>query len=250
MWFHHSKLRMPPETKMLSKVEIPKITTLTFLSLKIIFVCFFVWISLLGEQLFQSFSPSRKSECWAGLTSKRFISSFIPLEKIVFNPAQPHLDIFGISHHESRTSWPCLHYSNRIRWSPNGVGRKFDQTWSVTSLARPHTPIARLWDNPAIVAALRAHRSFAHHSLTPKFCLPTVLILLHLAGEPSLNVGLNEGGAHGKCVGDAASRDFMRPYLAPSSRPRRPVHRDHDTDPSSVGILAAASSRRYQRVRL
>ena len=91
------------------------------------------------------------------------------------------------------------------------------------------------------------------HSLTPDFFLPTALISLRLVDEPSLDVGLDEGVAHERCVGDAASKDLMRPCLAPLSRPWRPVRRDHDIDPSSLGILAATetpSSRRYQRVRL
>ena len=92
-------LRQTPKTKMLSRVKIPKITAMTFFfkdhlwvsCLCVVLFCrkFFFYIFLcleffrfyFGENLFQCFSPSRKSECWAGLTSKRFISS--PSPKII-----------------------------------------------------------------------------------------------------------------------------------------------------------------------
>ena len=98
-------LRPTPKTEMLSRVKIPKITAVTFSrkrsSVGVLSLCrpflfnFFVWNSFvftLGKKnYFQCFSPSRKSECWAGLTSKRFISSFFPQDSLIFNPAQPHV---------------------------------------------------------------------------------------------------------------------------------------------------------------
>ena len=112
-------LRATPKTRMLSRVQIPKITTVTFFHKRsfvgvlslcrpflinfcygyICFVCakgftflcleffrFYFW-----GKLFQCFSPSQKIGCWAGLTSKRFISSFFFQDIPIFNPAQPHL---------------------------------------------------------------------------------------------------------------------------------------------------------------
>ena len=72
----------------------------SFLSFFCLFCNFFyfcVWnyfVFTLGEFFVNFFFPSYMCG-WAGLntvfSSKPFISSFFPLEKTVFNPAQPHL---------------------------------------------------------------------------------------------------------------------------------------------------------------
>ena len=56
-----------------------------------IFWCLDFFRFYFGKELFQCFPPSQKSGCWAGLTSKRFISSFPPQDIHIFNPAQPQL---------------------------------------------------------------------------------------------------------------------------------------------------------------
>ena len=109
-------LRPTPKTRMLSRVKIPKITTVTFFRKRLfvgvlslcrpflillllfssfmyifIFLCLELFRFYFGKQIFQCFFPSPKSGCWAGLTSKRFISSSPPQDIHIFNPAQPHV---------------------------------------------------------------------------------------------------------------------------------------------------------------
>ena len=64
--------------------------------------------------------------------------------------------------------------------------------------------MTRLRDNPAIVVALRAHRSLTH-SLTPKFSCLRQLIPLRFAHLPCLASGDVEDLSHGKSPLDASA---------------------------------------------
>ena len=144
---------------MLSRVKIPKITTVTFfrkrpfvgvlslccpflilLFVQIFFLCLELVRFYFGKNYFNVFLPHKKSGCWAGLTSKRFISSFFPQDIPIFNPAQPHFSI---------------HFENTSIFAP-----------TYTTIFSIHTPLSKFLRRRI---APRALRPFEHTLLSIGF---------------------------------------------------------------------------------